>query len=152
MKLLLKKRNKWIVQFWTEIACPDRDDCSESLEEVEQVLFTHSEKLALCFGLMSTPSGSPLHIFKNLRICQDCHSAIKIASDVYKREIVVRDRYRFHSFKRGSCSCSDYWWMIFLNSEIEVSFVMEVHPRHHCSFEGYCWFFKLNPLWCCLWH
>jgi len=89
--------------------CSDRDDCSEALEEVEQVLFTHSEKLALCFGLMSTPSGSPLHISKNLRICQDCHSAIKIASNVYKREIVVRDRYRFHSFKHGSCSCSDYW-------------------------------------------
>jgi hypothetical protein len=89
--------------------CSDRDDCSEALEEVEQVLFNHSEKLALCFGLMSTPSGSPLHIFKNLRICQDCHSAIKIASDVYKSEIVVRDRYRFHSFKHGSCSCSDYW-------------------------------------------
>ncbi|XP_057443554.1 LOW QUALITY PROTEIN: pentatricopeptide repeat-containing protein At5g15340, mitochondrial-like [Lotus japonicus] len=90
--------------------CSSRSgDCTEALEEVEQVLFTHSEKLALCFGLMSTASGSPLYIFKNLRICQDCHSAIKIASDVYKREIVVRDRYRFHSFKQGSCSCSDYW-------------------------------------------
>ncbi|XP_061367593.1 pentatricopeptide repeat-containing protein At5g15340, mitochondrial [Gastrolobium bilobum] len=89
--------------------CSSRDDCMEALEEVEQVLFTHSEKLALCFGLMSTASGSPLYIFKNLRICQDCHSAIKIASDIYNREIVVRDRYRFHSFKQGSCSCSDYW-------------------------------------------
>lgn len=89
--------------------CSKRDDCSEALEEVEQVLFTHSEKLALCFGLMSTTCGSPLYIFKNLKICQDCHSAIKIASNVYKREIVVRDRYRFHSFKHGSCSCSDCW-------------------------------------------
>ncbi|KAK7381282.1 hypothetical protein VNO78_33854 [Psophocarpus tetragonolobus] len=87
----------------------NKDDCMEALEEVEQVLFTHSEKLALCFGLMSTPSGSPLCIFKNLRICQDCHYAMKIASDIYKREIVVRDRYRFHSFKQGSCSCSDFW-------------------------------------------
>lgn len=85
------------------------DDCTEALEEVEQVLFTHSEKLALSFGLISTVSGAPLYIFKNLRICQDCHSAMKIASDIYKREIVVRDRYRFHSFKQGSCSCSDYW-------------------------------------------
>ncbi|KAK7271806.1 hypothetical protein RJT34_28014 [Clitoria ternatea] len=89
--------------------CSSRDDCIETLEEVEQVLFTHSEKLALCFGLITTAPGSPLYIFKNLRICQDCHSAIKIASDIYKREIVVRDRHRFHSFKQGSCSCSDYW-------------------------------------------
>ncbi|RDX74060.1 Pentatricopeptide repeat-containing protein, mitochondrial, partial [Mucuna pruriens] len=81
--------------------CSNGDDCMEALEEVEQVLFTHSEKLALCFGLMSTAPGSPLCIFKNLRICQDCHSAIKIASHIYKREIVVRDRYRFHSFKQG---------------------------------------------------
>nr|KYP60399.1 hypothetical protein KK1_022804 [Cajanus cajan] len=89
--------------------CSNGDDCMEALEEAEQVLFTHSEKLALCFGLMSTTPGSSLCIFKNLRICQDCHSAIKIASGIYKREIVVRDRYRFHSFKHGSCSCSDYW-------------------------------------------
>ncbi|OIW12463.1 hypothetical protein TanjilG_04212 [Lupinus angustifolius] len=90
--------------------CSGRDDCTEeALEEVEQVLFSHSEKLALSFGLISTVSGSPLYIFKNLRICQDCHSAMKIASDIYNREIVVRDRYRFHSFKQGSCSCSDYW-------------------------------------------
>ncbi|KAL2335482.1 hypothetical protein Fmac_016695 [Flemingia macrophylla] len=85
------------------------DECVEAMEEAEQVLFTHSEKLALCFGLMSTTPGSALCIFKNLRICQDCHSAIKIASAIYRREIVVRDRYRFHSFKHGSCSCSDYW-------------------------------------------
>ncbi|CAL0317185.1 unnamed protein product [Lupinus luteus] len=90
--------------------CSGRDDCTEeALEEVEQVLFSHSEKLALSFGLISTVSGSPLYIFKNLRICQDCHSAMKIASDIYNREIVVRDRCRFHSFKQGSCSCSDYW-------------------------------------------
>ncbi|KAK7266455.1 hypothetical protein RIF29_19099 [Crotalaria pallida] len=90
--------------------CSGRYDCTEeALEEVEQVLFTHSEKLALSFGLISTVPGSPLYIFKNLRICQDCHSAMKIASDIYNREIVVRDRYRFHSFKQGSCSCGDYW-------------------------------------------
>ncbi|KAF7803019.1 pentatricopeptide repeat-containing protein [Senna tora] len=88
--------------------CAGGDDYTE-LEEVEQALFTHSEKLALCFGLISTPPGSPLYIFKNLRICLDCHSAIKIASNIYEREIVVRDRFRFHSFKQGSCSCLDYW-------------------------------------------
>ncbi|XP_050230370.1 pentatricopeptide repeat-containing protein At5g15340, mitochondrial [Mercurialis annua] len=82
---------------------------TEELEEKEQALFSHSEKLALCFGLMSTRPGSSLYIFKNLRICKDCHSAMKIASEIYNREIVVRDRSRFHCFKQGSCSCSDYW-------------------------------------------
>ncbi|PRQ53497.1 putative DYW domain-containing protein [Rosa chinensis] len=79
------------------------------LEEIEQALFSHVEKLAVCYGLISTRAGSPLHIFKNLRICQDCHSAMKLVSHVYNREIVIRDRNRFHCFKQGSCSCSDYW-------------------------------------------
>ncbi|XP_009784671.1 pentatricopeptide repeat-containing protein At5g15340, mitochondrial [Nicotiana sylvestris] len=82
---------------------------SNSHEEKEQALFTHSEKLAVCFGLISIPAGMPLYIFKNLRICRDCHSAMKIVSKVYNRQIVIRDRSRFHCFKLGSCSCSDYW-------------------------------------------
>ncbi|CAN1284950.1 Pentatricopeptide repeat-containing protein At5g15340, mitochondrial [Linum perenne] len=82
---------------------------SLNIEEKEQALLFHSEKLALCFGLISTGPGTPLYIFKNLRICHDCHSAMKIASRVYQREIVVRDRNRFHCFRHGSCSCSDYW-------------------------------------------
>ncbi|KAF8364700.1 hypothetical protein HHK36_033322 [Tetracentron sinense] len=82
---------------------------ADEREEEEQLLFSHSEKLALSFGLISTRPSAPLHIFKNLRICQDCHFAIKLVSDIYRREIVIRDRNRFHCFKQGSCSCSDYW-------------------------------------------
>lgn len=89
--------------------CDNREGNMDVLEEIEQALFSHSEKLAVCFGLISTRPGSPLYIFKNLRICQDCHSAMKIVSDLYQREIVVRDRNRFHCFKNGFCSCSDYW-------------------------------------------
>lgn len=79
------------------------------MEEKEQALFSHSEKLAVCYGLISTRERAPLYIFKNLRICHDCHSAMKIISKIYEREVVVRDRSRFHSFKNGCCSCSDYW-------------------------------------------
>lgn len=89
--------------------CDGSESNPEEMEEKELALFSHSEKLAVCFGLINTRPGSPLYIFKNLRICQDCHSAIKIASEIYNREIVVRDRNRFHCFMRGSCSCSDYW-------------------------------------------
>ncbi|XP_073150511.1 pentatricopeptide repeat-containing protein At5g15340, mitochondrial [Henckelia pumila] len=84
-------------------------DYTYEQEEKERALQFHSEKLAVCFGLMSTKVGSPLYIFKNLRTCPDCHSAMKIASKIYGREIVIRDRNRFHYFKLGSCSCSDYW-------------------------------------------
>ncbi|KAK9272878.1 hypothetical protein L1049_003257 [Liquidambar formosana] len=89
--------------------CGSGEDNANEQEEKELALFSHSEKLAICFGLISTKAGVPLYIFKNLRICQDCHSAIKIVSEIYSREIVIRDRNRFHCFKQGSCSCSDYW-------------------------------------------
>ncbi|WOL12947.1 pentatricopeptide repeat-containing protein [Canna indica] len=78
-------------------------------EEREQALLAHSERLAICFGLISTSPGMPLRIFKNLRICSDCHVAIKLISGIYKRVIFIRDRNRFHCFKEGACSCSDYW-------------------------------------------
>ncbi|ESQ41511.1 hypothetical protein EUTSA_v10012971mg [Eutrema salsugineum] len=79
------------------------------LEDNEQALSCHSEKLAVCFGLLETNPRTPLYVFKNLRICRDCHSAMKIVSKIYDREIIIRDRNRFHQFKGGSCSCSDYW-------------------------------------------
>ncbi|XP_059281960.1 pentatricopeptide repeat-containing protein At2g41080 [Lycium ferocissimum] len=79
------------------------------LEEQEYNLVHHSEKLAIAFALMNTPEGFPIRIMKNLRICGDCHMAIKYISKVKNREIIVRDASRFHHFKDGSCSCGDYW-------------------------------------------
>lgn len=78
-------------------------------EEKESTLFRHSEKLAIAFGLISIIPPTPIRIVKNLRICNDCHTAAKFISKAFDREIVVRDRHRFHHFKEGSCSCLDYW-------------------------------------------
>jgi hypothetical protein len=78
-------------------------------EQKEQVLSYHSEKLALAFGLISTVPGTTIRISKNLRVCGDCHSAIKFISKIVEREIVMRDTNRFHHFKDGLCSCGDYW-------------------------------------------
>ncbi|XP_022731770.1 pentatricopeptide repeat-containing protein At2g15690, mitochondrial-like [Durio zibethinus] len=78
-------------------------------EAKEQALQYHSERLAIAYGLISTPARTPLRIIKNLRICGDCHNAIKIMSEVVGRELIVRDNKRFHHFKDGKCSCGDYW-------------------------------------------
>ncbi|XP_043693541.1 pentatricopeptide repeat-containing protein At1g08070, chloroplastic-like [Telopea speciosissima] len=78
-------------------------------EEKEHSLFLHSEKLAIAFGLMSTAPGSPIRIVKNLRVCNDCHSFVKVISKVFNREIIARDRNRFHHFREGKCSCMDFW-------------------------------------------
>eukprot|EP00249_Psilotum_nudum_P015210 c25216_g11_i1 orf=2-868(+) len=37
-------------------------------EEKEEMLCSHSEKLAIAFGLISVPCGAPIHITKNLRV------------------------------------------------------------------------------------
>lgn len=78
-------------------------------EEKEKALVFHCEKMAVAFGLIATEKGSIIRVVKNLRICSDCHAAIKLISGIYEREIVIRDRSRFHHFKDGSCSCGDYW-------------------------------------------
>ncbi|XP_027349468.1 pentatricopeptide repeat-containing protein At3g24000, mitochondrial-like [Abrus precatorius] len=75
----------------------------------EQSLWCHSEKLALAFGLLVLPVGSPVRIKKNLRTCGDCHTVMKFASEIFQREIIVRDINRFHRFTNGLCSCRDYW-------------------------------------------
>lgn len=78
-------------------------------EEKESTLIYHSEKIAIAFGLISTAPQTPLWVVKNLRICDDCHSSIKLISKIYNRKITIRDRKRFHHFENGSCSCMDYW-------------------------------------------
>ncbi|XP_065854028.1 pentatricopeptide repeat-containing protein At3g57430, chloroplastic [Euphorbia lathyris] len=78
-------------------------------EEKETLLSVHSEKLAIAFGILNTPPGATIRVAKNLRVCNDCHSAAKFISKLVNREIILRDVRRFHHFKNGSCSCRDYW-------------------------------------------
>ncbi|KAF3610948.1 hypothetical protein DY000_02050712 [Brassica cretica] len=78
-------------------------------EQKERMLLGHSEKLALTFGLIATGDGIPIRVFKNLRICVDCHNFAKIFSKVFEREVSLRDKNRFHQIVGGVCSCGDYW-------------------------------------------
>eukprot|EP01018_Ginkgo_biloba_P010117 Gb_21745 [translate_table: standard] len=78
-------------------------------EAKEHILCSHSEKLAIAFGLINISPGTPIRITKNLRVCGDCHTATKFISKIVGREIIVRDANRFHHFKDGVCSCLDYW-------------------------------------------
>ncbi|CAN4103898.1 unnamed protein product [Withania somnifera] len=102
-KLLVQMRSKGYVPN-TSVVLLDMEE-----NEKEKYLYRHSEKLALVFGLMNTKPGETIRIMKNLRVCEDCHAAFKVISEIVKREIVVRDRNRFHCFKDGFCSCKDYW-------------------------------------------
>ncbi|CAN6586498.1 unnamed protein product [Malus baccata var. baccata] len=78
-------------------------------EQKEKILLGHSEKLALAFGLIATAEGVPVRVIKNLRICVDCHNFAKLISEIYRREVSLRDKNRFHHIVGGICSCGDYW-------------------------------------------
>ncbi|XP_008784430.2 pentatricopeptide repeat-containing protein At4g32450, mitochondrial-like isoform X1 [Phoenix dactylifera] len=78
-------------------------------ESKEEALLYHSERLAVAYGLMTSPARSPIRIIKNLRVCGDCHNAMKIISKLVGRQLIARDAKRFHHFENGVCSCKDYW-------------------------------------------
>ncbi|KAG9449675.1 hypothetical protein H6P81_009640 [Aristolochia fimbriata] len=115
---IFKKTKKKTVQTWTAMITglaagytPATKSLLLNLEEEEKATAVqqHSEKLAIAFGLISTREGTVIRIVKNLRVCEDCHSVTKLISKLYDRQIVVRDRTRFHLFKEGCCSCEDCW-------------------------------------------
>lgn len=88
----------------TSFVLHDVDD-----EEKRTAIYSHSEKLAIAFGLLNTSPGTTIQVTKNLRVCGDCHTAIKFISKIASREIILRDVNRFHHFRHGLCSCGDYW-------------------------------------------
>lgn len=88
----------------TDFVLQDIDD-----EEKEEVLCDHSEKLAVAFGILNSNGKPSIRVFKNLRICGDCHNWIKFMAKATLMQITVRDSLRFHHFKDGICSCGDVW-------------------------------------------
>lgn len=90
---------------------PDTSSVMHDLDEQEKVqqLSLHSERLAVAFGLLKSVPGSIIRVVKNLRVCGDCHTVLKLISEIAGREFVVRDAKRFHHFRGGKCSCGDFW-------------------------------------------
>ncbi|CAF3568934.1 unnamed protein product [Rotaria sp. Silwood1] len=79
-------------------------------ESIESVLCGHSEKLAIAYNFIQQPIPNIIHATKNLRICGDCHSAIKLIVKIRQRPIIIRDANRFHHFDiNGQCSCQDHF-------------------------------------------
>ncbi|KAM0947566.1 putative tetratricopeptide-like helical domain superfamily, DYW domain-containing protein [Dioscorea sansibarensis] len=91
--------------------CPDGSFVLHDVDEEQKMhnLRYHSERQAVAFGLLKIPEGVPIRIMKNLRVCGDCHVAIKLIAKITGRGIILRDANRFHHFRDGSCSCKDYW-------------------------------------------
>eukprot|EP01018_Ginkgo_biloba_P036261 Gb_02413 [translate_table: standard] len=96
-------------------------------EQKEHVLFHHSEKLAIAFGLISTLPGTPIHIVKNLRVCGDCHNAIKFISKIVGREI-----------DSGFCR--------FPVASLVKSLILKVLAAHNSSGYRHCWYAKASSM------
>ncbi|GAV63119.1 PPR domain-containing protein/PPR_2 domain-containing protein/DYW_deaminase domain-containing protein [Cephalotus follicularis] len=79
------------------------------MEDKEVTLSTHSEKLGIVFGLINVKPEYPIRVMKNLRVCEDCHTFSKFISKITGRNIIMRDKKRFHHFRNGVCSCKDFW-------------------------------------------
>ncbi|CAF4227150.1 unnamed protein product [Adineta steineri] len=79
-------------------------------ETIESVLCGHSEKLAIAWNFLENPNVKRIQVTNNLRVCGDCHRAIKLIATVRKCEIIIRDANRNHHFyTNGQCSCNDYF-------------------------------------------
>jgi len=72
---------------------PDTKFVLQDLEEEKiSAVYYHSEKLAMAFALWKTcGKNTTIRIFKNLRVCGDCHSWIKFVSLLTGRDIIARD-------------------------------------------------------------
>lgn len=104
-----ERRMKEEIGYASDVRYALRDVEEETKEESLRV---HSEKLAIGLALLCggmEKGGKPIRIFKNLRVCGDCHEFIKGLSKILSKVFVVRDANRFHKFEDGLCSCKDYW-------------------------------------------
>jgi pentatricopeptide repeat protein len=79
-------------------------------EERSNIMWQHSEKLALVYALENTPDGTQITFKTNLRMCADCHEIMKYFAKITNRKISVRDASRFHHYTPdGKCSCNEYF-------------------------------------------
>ncbi|CAF0889915.1 unnamed protein product [Adineta steineri] len=106
----IKKISKQLIQHGHQydsswITRPLNDD-----ETVESVLCGHSERLAIAWNFVQNPNATQIQVTNNLRVCGDCHRAIKLIAAIRQCEIIVRDANRIHHFStNGQCSCNDYF-------------------------------------------
>lgn len=63
---------------------------STPMSEKEKMwsLCTHSERIAIAYGLIHLAPNEPLQLTKNLRVCRDCHDATKLISKIRNRKII----------------------------------------------------------------
>jgi hypothetical protein len=125
-EVICKQLEELIGQLEKMVYAPKTSLALHDIEEEhkKETLYHHSEMLALAFSIMKEGGlccdGGVIRINKNIRICVDCHNFMKLGD-------CVGDSNRFHHFKDGLCSCSDYWQQLPL-----LTNSLCIHPMHQC--------------------
>uniref|UniRef100_A0A0D3CYI9 DYW domain-containing protein n=1 Tax=Brassica oleracea var. oleracea TaxID=109376 RepID=A0A0D3CYI9_BRAOL len=78
-------------------------------ENKEAWTFGYKEEVAVVKKLVDSRPRSSVTVISNFRICQDCHDALKLMSEITGRQLIKRDSKKFHIFGKGICSCNDRW-------------------------------------------
>ncbi|KAL0364142.1 UNVERIFIED_CONTAM: Pentatricopeptide repeat-containing protein, partial [Sesamum angustifolium] len=101
VRSLARGRGLWKTPGWSSIELNNRIEVfytgSQSHPQIEDdeketILSSHSERLAIVYGILNTPPKTSIRIFKNLRVCGDCHSVTKFISKLMEREIIRKFR------------------------------------------------------------
>ncbi|KDO57570.1 hypothetical protein CISIN_1g044945mg, partial [Citrus sinensis] len=76
---------------------PDTKEVLLDVEEEQKknILYYHGERLALVFGIISTPDGTTIRVIKNLPSLRGLRHGNKVVSKIVHREMIVRDNRRF---------------------------------------------------------
>ncbi|KAL3846175.1 hypothetical protein ACJIZ3_003578 [Penstemon smallii] len=83
---------------------PTHHDVDEDTKEEQ--LMHHFERLTIAEGFLMSAARSKVGVLKNIATCGDCHAAFKIVSKIVGRQIIARDKNKFHYFENGSCPTS----------------------------------------------
>lgn len=109
-KLCSKYVSSWLQDIAEKTKGPDFRCVLGVEEEEEGISMVHSEKLALAFALIGSPSvPKSIRIVKDLRMCEDCHRTAKYISVAFGCDIYLSYSKSLHHFSNGLCSCGDYW-------------------------------------------
>lgn len=74
-------------RYKADTSCVLQPNLSE--EEKLHRLWAHSEKMALAWALLSLPKKGDIIMHNNLRVCNDCHTTLKLISKLFKRKLVM---------------------------------------------------------------
>nr|GLL42064.1 pentatricopeptide repeat-containing protein At3g24000, mitochondrial-like isoform X1 [Ipomoea trifida] len=108
-----KKLDELYLQLNSAGYIPNKDYSLRNVTDQEKRanLLHHSERLAIAFVLINDNTNNTIRIFKNLRICGDCHEFMKLFWPEYNSSVSKEDFWQAESVKaekRDEAKCTNF--------------------------------------------